>query len=57
MTQNDDSDVICLPRLEDLSPRQLLALDRPVLADVIRDEIEKSAADDKMARFSNYLSL
>jgi hypothetical protein len=58
MLHNDETDVICrLPRLEELSLRQVLELDRRVLADVIRDEIEDSEQpESKVARFQNYLS-
>jgi hypothetical protein len=58
MLQDDETGVICrLPKLKDFSLRQLLELDRRVLADVIRDELEDSARpESKMARFQNFLS-
>jgi hypothetical protein len=58
MSQNDESNVICrLPRLDEMSPRQLLELERRVLADVIRDEIEDSTGPErKVAQFQSYLS-
>ncbi|MEJ3743673.1 hypothetical protein WEI85_10320 [Actinomycetes bacterium KLBMP 9797] len=59
MSQQDTLDgAQRLPRLVELSQRGPAALDRPVLADVIRDGIEDlRASEDKVACFSNYPSL
>jgi hypothetical protein len=58
MADADESDVIGrLPRLEDLSLRQVLLLDRKVLADVIQEELDdldsSAAKAAKVARFQS----
>jgi hypothetical protein len=55
MDSNNESDVICrLPTCADLSLQQVLALDRKVLADVIREKIEEAEHPErKVARFQS----